>query len=108
MDRRGFLQSLIGGVAVTAAVQTWPFRVYSFASEIKIATPKESVDFLKAHRIQYQGDKLISVINLQPKPAQQIVLPSAAGALDRPIAFPWRSGQQSELDWLRERDPSLA
>jgi hypothetical protein len=30
MDRRGFLRSLVGGVAVGAAVRTWPFRVYSF------------------------------------------------------------------------------
>jgi hypothetical protein len=30
MDRRGFLRSLVGGVAVAAAVRTFPFRVYSF------------------------------------------------------------------------------
>ena len=34
MDRRGFLGSLIGGVAATAAVRTWPFRVFSFPDEI--------------------------------------------------------------------------
>jgi hypothetical protein len=33
MDRRGFLGKLIGGVAATAAVRTWPFRVYSFPPE---------------------------------------------------------------------------
>ena len=37
MNRRGFLQTLIGGIAATAAARTWPFRVYSFPSEIKIA-----------------------------------------------------------------------
>ena len=30
MDRRNFLRKMIGGVAVAAAVRTWPFRVYSF------------------------------------------------------------------------------
>jgi len=34
MDRRGFLKTLIGGVAATAAVRTFPFRVFSFPSEI--------------------------------------------------------------------------
>lgn len=35
--RRGFLGSLIGGVAVSAAVRSWPFRVFSFPNEIKLA-----------------------------------------------------------------------
>jgi hypothetical protein len=32
MNRRGFLQMLVGGVAATAAVRTWPFRAFSFPS----------------------------------------------------------------------------
>ena len=34
MNRRGFLRTLVGGVAVGAAVRTWPFRVYSFPAEV--------------------------------------------------------------------------
>lgn len=34
IDRRKFLGQLIGGVAATAAVRTFPFRVYSFPREI--------------------------------------------------------------------------
>ena len=34
MDRRNFLGSLIGGIAAGAAVRTWPFRVYSFPTDI--------------------------------------------------------------------------
>lgn len=37
MDRRGFFKLTIGGVAATAAVRTWPFRVYSFPTNIVIA-----------------------------------------------------------------------
>jgi hypothetical protein len=37
MDRRGFIGMLAGGVAVGAAVRTWPFRVYSFPTDIQIA-----------------------------------------------------------------------
>lgn len=33
-DRRHFLRNLVGGLAATAAVRTWPFRVYSFPTEI--------------------------------------------------------------------------
>lgn len=38
MNRRGFLGTLIGGIAGAAAVRTFPFRVFSFPSEIKMAT----------------------------------------------------------------------
>jgi hypothetical protein len=34
MDRRKFLNSLISGIAASAAVRTFPFRVYSFPKEI--------------------------------------------------------------------------
>lgn len=34
MDRRGFLKMLVGGVATAAAVRTFPFRVFSFPTEI--------------------------------------------------------------------------
>lgn len=38
MNRRNFL-TLIGGVSAAAAVRTWPFRVYSFPTDIVIAKP---------------------------------------------------------------------
>lgn len=34
MNRRSFLQTLVGGVATVAVVRTFPFRVYSFPREI--------------------------------------------------------------------------
>lgn len=36
LDRRKFFGQMLGGLAVTAAVRTWPFRVYSFPTEIVI------------------------------------------------------------------------
>lgn len=38
MERRSFLKMIIGGVAAVAAVQSFPFRVYSFPSEIVAPT----------------------------------------------------------------------
>lgn len=38
MNRRKFLNSLVGGIAASAAVRTFPFRVFSFPSEIHIPT----------------------------------------------------------------------
>lgn len=38
IDRRNFMRSMIGGVAATVAVRTWPFRVYSFPTTIKSPT----------------------------------------------------------------------
>jgi hypothetical protein len=40
IERRKFLTQLIGGVAAVAAVRTFPFRVYSFPSELKILNPE--------------------------------------------------------------------
>jgi hypothetical protein len=34
MNRRGFLGKLVGGIAAGAAVRTFPFRVFSFPSDI--------------------------------------------------------------------------
>ena len=52
MNRRGFLTSLIGGIAVGAAIRTFPFRVFSFPQEIQIVkTPLE--DELNAIILKY-------------------------------------------------------
>lgn len=42
MNRRHFLGTLLGGVAANAAVRTWPFRVYSFPTEIVL--PKRELE----------------------------------------------------------------
>jgi len=34
MNRRNFLGMMVGGIAASAAVRTWPFRVYSFPKEV--------------------------------------------------------------------------
>jgi hypothetical protein len=34
MNRRSFFRKMIGGLAASAAVRTFPFRVFSFPSEI--------------------------------------------------------------------------
>ena len=37
MNRRGFLGALVGGITTATAVRTWPFRVYSFPTNIQPA-----------------------------------------------------------------------
>lgn len=39
MNRRSFIRSLVGGAA--AALCTWPFRVYSFPTELRILSLDE-------------------------------------------------------------------
>lgn len=55
MNRRGFLRGLVGGVAVAAAAPTFPFRVFSFPTEIVIPefTSANAVLFSKAMRHRY-------------------------------------------------------
>lgn len=36
MNRRKFISTLVGGIAASAAVRTWPFRVFSFPSVPRI------------------------------------------------------------------------
>jgi hypothetical protein len=48
MDRRNFLRTLVGGIAAGAAVRTFPFRVFSFPTEIKRwwwTTPNITCDY---------------------------------------------------------------
>jgi hypothetical protein len=44
MDRRSFLGTLVGGVACAAAVRTFPFRVFSFPSEI-LVRPRNLIQY---------------------------------------------------------------
>jgi len=49
MKRRNFL---IGGIAASAAVRAWPFRVYSFPSQIAIVDfEAEKARFVRLARI---------------------------------------------------------
>ncbi len=47
MNRRKFLNSLVGGIAASTAVRTFPFRVFSFPSEIHI--PETTLGFAPFH-----------------------------------------------------------
>jgi hypothetical protein len=40
MNRRNFVQTLVGGIATAAAVRTFPFRVFSFPRQIRLETPE--------------------------------------------------------------------
>jgi hypothetical protein len=42
MDRRRFLSLTVGGITAAAAVRTFPFRVFSFPSDIVIPAVHES------------------------------------------------------------------
>lgn len=71
MNRRGFLTTLIGGVAATAAVRTWPFRVYSFPAEIERAP---WLDTLTAKELDQLNRLTLKYFN--PRLADEIFKPS--------------------------------
>lgn len=81
MDRRAFLTSLVGGVAATAAVRSFPFRVYSFPEEIVIPKPKcvryfagrpdnNSEIFVAIYRTPVNGGPFYLVETLSPEEAR--------------------------------------
>jgi len=47
---------MVGGVATAAAVRTWPFRVYSFPSELRIL----SVDELKRTYVERAMNSILA------------------------------------------------
>lgn len=47
MNRRSFLNTLVGGIAAGAAVRTWPFRVFSFPATVAI--PQHRFNFIKGY-----------------------------------------------------------
>jgi hypothetical protein len=48
MNRRSFLGALIGGMATAAAVRTFPFRVFSFPSEVTSTVALDTASGLSA------------------------------------------------------------
>ena len=60
MNRRGFLSTLVGGVAATAAVREFPFRVYSFPSTIVI--PELRIGDIIGFDIRFQLRKQFIVV----------------------------------------------
>jgi len=52
---------MIGGVAATAAVHTWPFRVFSFPSEI--ALPKSGVEIMSSNRFRFLTEEELDLRN---------------------------------------------
>jgi hypothetical protein len=55
MNRREFFSTMIGGVAAASAVRTWPFRVFSFPSEI--ITP--NFDLITAATLESLRDEIL-------------------------------------------------
>lgn len=82
MERRGFLRTLIGGVAAAAAVRTFPFRVYSFPLEPVVADANFFVDdlftqYLKMSLAFYNSDPYMNcqIINMElPKIEEKRIL----------------------------------
>jgi len=64
VNRRNFLQSMIGGLAASAAVRQWPFRVYSFPTDIVLPNPAWEPDLMIMSRPTY--DALFAAMNKIP------------------------------------------
>jgi hypothetical protein len=69
VERRNFLRTLVGGVAVATAVRTWPFRVYSFPSDplifqhlqfeiARIDALNRTIEIANIHQSQYNWKNL--------------------------------------------------
>lgn len=65
MNRRAFLGSLIGGVVAASAVRTFPFRVFSFPSEIITGNRLLTTDWITAEslRILVKQLNLLNIYN---------------------------------------------
>jgi hypothetical protein len=122
MNRRKFLGLSIGGIAATAAVRTWPFRVYSFPKEIVLPASGIEPSIVTAamfdgayewimltpggQYIDVLGNVIVHNTSSQPK-AFRIPLSTyrRSGVLDRLIAkeYAW----DCVRDWPDETDSVL-
>jgi|SRR5882724_10035421 len=93
MNRRSFFTKMIGGVAATAAVRAWPFRVFSFPSEIAIAPPA-TVRFIRAFD------------PLQNRVISRFDVLYGFGVLNANSAFPQQFERRSEFQQLQWLDDS--
>ncbi len=62
LDRRKFLGLLVGGVAAGAAVRSFPFRVYSFPTELGIARPDLRGIFASVSGFEWSDERILPVI----------------------------------------------
>jgi hypothetical protein len=83
MERRDFLRAMLGGVAVAAAVRTFPFRVYSFPSQVQIIRPDEAQEIISGLFREFQvvgwkgaADRLYKVHPDVPLPLDVKTFPS--------------------------------
>ena len=85
MDRRSFFRSMIGGVAASAAVRTWPFRVFSFPANILAVRPR--FPFIgDVHRPMLLVDSEAFTINSwNPKDGRLIVTRGTNGLFEIPL-----------------------
>jgi hypothetical protein len=76
MKRRDFISKLVGGVATAAAVRSWPFRVFSFPSQVA-----PSPDYMKLRDI--------SLLDLEPvvRPLYDVYGIIQSSKLDAPQLF---------------------
>lgn len=92
MDRRGFLRSLIGGVAAGAAVRTFPFRVFSFPTEIVVPEPilpaELAMIYYDRQALRILAENLTFKAVIQPRPLPQWELP---GSKVRWQQFQWKT-----------------
>ena len=70
---------VIGGVATVGAVRTWPFRVYSFPSNIQMATYQTCLSITNG-RVFFRGQKIrIYSGDLRSIKADEVILESIKG-----------------------------
>lgn len=90
-NRRLFLSTIIGGLAASAAVRTWPFRVFSFPSEVmtpmpddvKVIYPMNAAYLHDLDEVYYDSFFVDSAFIKKLRPAQVLFPASTAPASPR-------------------------
>ena len=97
MNRRQFLGTLIGSLAAAAAVRTFPFRVYSFPTEIVQPSPEA---------IAYIDNKMMAAVTdlIEPDTFDQISAATLA-ALRDDIIYDNFFADTPFLTYLRSHQP---
>ena len=85
MNRRGFLGMLVGGVAVAAAAQSFPFRVFSFPTNPLV------VPTFEPHLAGWWSYRYTMTVTLPPNASGRIRYIDCVPAITEPVLRPYRT-----------------
>jgi hypothetical protein len=103
MNRRALIGSLVGGVATATAVCTWPFRVCSFPSELRITNCAALPQWHGWHAFRRGLATTLHALGVEDREIQAILRHSNIGITQAIYIKSVSESQTAAMDTLSEK-----